>query len=118
MCPCATGSGGRAAHGRARTAGRERLWRPSAVPGNDEVLNGTLPGGRYASLTHTGHPDELEAATARLLSWAAERELRWDIAETDAGEAWGCRLEFYKTDPAAEPDMSRWETELAFRLAD
>jgi hypothetical protein len=29
------------------------------------------------------------------------------MTETDAGEAWGCRLEFYKTDPAAEPDMSR-----------
>jgi hypothetical protein len=25
---------------------------------------------------------------------------------------------FYKTDPTAEPDMSKWETELAFRLAD
>ena len=39
------------------------------------------------------------------------------MTETDAGEAWGCRLELYKTDPSAEPDMSRWETELAFRIA-
>jgi hypothetical protein len=29
-----------------------------------------------------------------------------------------CRLELYKTDPAVEPDMNKWETELAFRLAD
>ena len=28
------------------------------------------------------------------------------------------RLEIYKTDPAEEPDMSKWETELAFKLAD
>jgi effector-binding domain-containing protein len=90
----------------------------SPVPGDGDVVSGTLPGGRYASLTHTGHPDELEAATALLLSWAGERGLRWDMTQTSAGEAWGCRLEFYKSDPATEPDMSRWETELAFRLAD
>jgi hypothetical protein len=33
------------------------------------------------------------------------------------GERWGCRLEIYRTDPQAEPDMTKWETELAFRLA-
>jgi hypothetical protein len=33
-------------------------------------------------------------------------------------ERWGSRLEFYLTDPAEEPDMSKWETQLAFRLAD
>jgi len=89
----------------------------SAVSGDGDVVNGVLPGGRYASLTHTGHPCELEAATARLLSWASDQGLCWDMTETDAGEAWGCRLELYKTDPSAEPDMSRWETELAFRIA-
>jgi len=29
-----------------------------------------------------------------------------------------CRLEIYLTDPSVEPDMSKWETQLAFRLAD
>jgi len=28
------------------------------------------------------------------------------------------RLEIYLTDPAQEPDMSKWVTQLAFRLAD
>jgi GyrI-like small molecule binding domain len=31
---------------------------------------------------------------------------------------WGGRLETYLTDPGEEPDMSKWVTELAFRLAD
>jgi hypothetical protein len=30
----------------------------------------------------------------------------------------GLPLEVYKTHPSEEPDMDRWETELAFRLAD
>ena len=34
------------------------------------------------------------------------------------GDRWGARLEFYLTDPREEPDMSKWQTQLAFRLAD
>jgi hypothetical protein len=34
------------------------------------------------------------------------------------GERWGSRLEIYLTDPREESDMSKWETQLAFRLAD
>jgi hypothetical protein len=36
----------------------------------------------------------------------------------EGGERWGCRLENYLTDPRQEPDMSKWVTQLAFRLAD
>ncbi|MEE1941665.1 GyrI-like domain-containing protein [Streptomyces sp. TRM 70361] len=94
---------------------------PQPVGGGDgigaELFNGTLPAGRYAVLTHRGHPGELTGATAGLLDWAARRGLEWDMAETAAGQRWGCRLESYLTDPRVEPDMSRWEVELAFRLA-
>jgi len=79
---------------------------------------GALPAGRYATVTHVGHPDELLAVTAALLDWATEQGLAWDATETDRGERWGCRLEVFRTDPREEPDPSRWETELAFRLAD
>jgi hypothetical protein len=34
-----------------------------------------LPTGRYATLTHVGHPSELMAATKALLDWAAEQGL-------------------------------------------
>ena len=33
-------------------------------------------------------------------------------------ERWGSRLEISLTDPRQEPDMSKWVTQLAFRLAD
>jgi len=93
---------------------------PVAAPvdGEGEVLAGTLPAGRYATTTHVGHPDGLVAATRALLDEAAERGLRWDAVETDRGERWGCRLELLHTNPAEQPDMNKWKTKLAFRLAD
>ncbi|MFG3504724.1 GyrI-like domain-containing protein [Streptomyces sp. NPDC047821] len=77
-----------------------------------------LPAGRYATLTHVGHPDRLLEAAATLREWAHGRGLEWDMREVDGVERWGCRIESYRTDPRVEPDPSRWETELAFRLAD
>ena len=83
-----------------------------------ELLFGVLPAGRYVVATHVGHPDELVGATGELLAWATDRHLRWDMTPSPAGERWAARLENYLTDPAVEPDMTKWRTELAFRLAD
>lgn len=83
-----------------------------------DVHGGTLPAGRYAVMTHTGAPETLLGATSDLLDWAKARRLAWDVSQTDAGETWGCRMESYLTDPAQQPDTSKWRTELAFKLAD
>jgi effector-binding domain-containing protein len=91
---------------------------PAAVDGDDQVLSGVLPAGRYAAVTHVGPPDGLLGATAGLLDWAAGHGLEWDMTHAGDGEQWGCRLEIYLTDPSQQPDLSKWETELAFRLAD
>ena len=90
----------------------------TAVDGDDRVVSGVLPAGRYATLIHVGHPGELVEATKALLDWAARQGLRWDMSPVDGGERWGGRLESYLTDPNEEPDMSKWQTQLAFRLAD
>ncbi|NEE01496.1 GyrI-like domain-containing protein [Phytoactinopolyspora halotolerans] len=89
----------------------------AAVAGDDTVTAGTLPGGRYATVTHVGHPDGLMGATGELLTWGNQQGLQWDRSDTPHGELWGCRLEIYHTDPAEEPDMNKWETDLAFKLA-
>ncbi len=81
------------------------------------LLAGVLPAGRYATLTHAGHPSELMAATKALLDWAAEQGLTWDVTPGADGDLWACRLENYLTDPSQEPDMSKWVTQLAFKLA-
>jgi effector-binding domain-containing protein len=90
----------------------------SAVPADGDVKSGTLPAGQFAVMTHTGAPQTLMAATSALLGWAEARGLAFDVAPTDVGERWGCRLESYLTNPADQPDTSKWQTELAFRLAD
>jgi effector-binding domain-containing protein len=90
----------------------------AADPSAGDVRAGMLPAGRYAVVTHVGAYDELVGATADLLAWADRDGLRWDKVDTPVGERWGCRLEIYHTDPQEEPDPTKYETELAFRLAD
>jgi effector-binding domain-containing protein len=92
---------------------------PVAEPlaGNGRVIAGVLPAGRYVTLSHVGAPETLAGATASLLDWAASQGLAFDVSPSPEGERWGCRLEIYLTDPRDEPDMSKWETRLAFRLA-
>jgi hypothetical protein len=77
-----------------------------------------LPAGRYATVTHIGHPDELMGVTAALLDWGRRQGVAWDVTPTPEGEVWGARLEVLLTDPVQEPDMHKWETALWFRLAD
>ena len=89
----------------------------TATDGDDQIVAGVLPAGRYATLTHVGHPSELMAATKALLDWAAEQGLTWDVTPSEDGDRWACRLENYLTDPEQEPDMSKWVTQLAFKLA-
>jgi effector-binding domain-containing protein len=93
---------------------------PVAAPvdGDGDVIAGVLPAGRYATVTHVGHPSELVGATEALLDWAAGQGLTWDMSPGEAGDRWASRLEIYLTDPREEPDMSKWVTRLAFRLAD
>jgi effector-binding domain-containing protein len=88
------------------------------LTGDERVLASLLPAGRYATVRHVGHPETLMGATAALLDWAASEGLEWDVSPSAEGERWGCRMEIYHTDPRDEPDMTRWETQLAFRIAD
>ena len=90
----------------------------AALDGDSQVLAGVLPAGQYATARYRGHPDGLSGATATLLDWAEKQHLTWDMTPDPAGERWGARLEIYETNPAIEPDMTKWTTRLAFRLAD
>ena len=85
------------------------------APGDERVQAGTLPDGRYATLVHTGHYDGLRDATAQLLRWGEQQGVRW---QKDDSGTWRARLETYLTDPSAEPDANKWETQLAILIAD
>ncbi|GAA3243042.1 GyrI-like domain-containing protein [Nonomuraea helvata] len=92
---------------------------PVATPveGEDDIFADVLPAGRYVTASHHGHPDQLAGVISSVLKWGEEQGLTWDMTEKDGTELWGCRLEFYKTNPLEEPDMNNWDTELQFRLA-
>jgi effector-binding domain-containing protein len=89
----------------------------AAVDGDDRVRAGVVPAGRYVTVVHTGSYAGLEDATRELLEWADGQGLTWDVTTADDGEHWTARLEEYLTDPAQEPDQTKWQTRLAFRLA-
>lgn len=94
-----------------------------AVSGDERVHADELPEGRYATFLHVGPyissdvPD-LPAARAELLEWARRHGIEWDASETARGTAFEACIERYLTDPSREPDWSKWETELAYLIAD
>jgi effector-binding domain-containing protein len=83
-----------------------------------EVVTGTLPAGRYATLTYHGHYDNLMDVTAVLNGWVKERGLEFDMQPTAKGDKFACRLEIYPNDPREVPEPENWETVLAFKLKD
>jgi effector-binding domain-containing protein len=90
---------------------------PVAEPlaGDERVRPGSLPVGRYASLVYTGAGI---AGNKALLVWAREQGLRFDRWDDPKGDAFRSRIESFLTDPQAEPRKTKWQTEVAIKLAD
>ncbi len=82
------------------------------------VVTGTLPAGRYATLTYHGHYDKLMEVTAVLIGWAREQGLQFDMEATPKGDRFASRLEVYPNDPKEVPNPEDWETVLLFKLKD
>ena len=85
---------------------------------DETVVTGTLPAGRYATLTFHGHYDKLMDATAVLVGWAKERAVEWDSEMTPEGEKFASRLEIYPNDPREVPNPDDWETEIWIKVRD
>jgi effector-binding domain-containing protein len=83
------------------------------VPGDAKVETGTLPGGRYVSVTWTGPYDKLHEAHDSLHRWLKQQKLPLQ----DGGEG-TTLLEIYHTDPGEEPDPQTFVTEIAFKISD
>lgn len=86
--------------------------------GDGRVVAGALPAGRYATVSWTGPYDALLDVNAVLIGWAREKGIRWDVEARGDGDHFACRYEDYPTDPAAEPDRSKWVTHVAIKIAD
>lgn len=85
------------------------------LPGDGRVAPGILPAGRYASLIYTGSG---LAGNKALVTWAHDNGVAWDRWEDPRGDAFRARTERFLTDPKIEPRKTRWEIEVAIKLAD
>lgn len=87
-----------------------------AVPCEGRIVSGAIPAGRYATAVHRGHPDTLMRTIRTLDEWMERNDLRPRQEHSDGATTWSGRFEFYRTDPKVEPDLERWEIELAYLL--
>jgi effector-binding domain-containing protein len=85
------------------------------VTGSGRIRAGVLPGGQWVTLLHAGPYDGLVAANAAVQDWAREHDVALDSSPD--GRHWAGRAEHYLTDPSAEPDPSRRQTEVAYLTA-
>ena len=79
---------------------------PVAAPlaGEGRIRAGELPAGTAATVTHIGPYDDLPKTWATLTAWMQSQNLE------GAAAPW----EVYVTDPRAEPDRSKWRTDIFF----
>lgn len=85
--------------------------------GDSRVNVDVIPAGRYASLVYTDINKGIEG-NRMLIEWAKSNGFKWDRWDDPNGDAFRSRIEIFITDPDDEPDMAKWETEVAIKLAD
>ena len=76
----------------------------SPMAGSARVQAGELPAGTLATVTHLGPYDGLRHTWLALTEWMHLQGFK------AAGAPW----EVYVTDPGAEPDQSKWRTDIFF----
>ncbi len=87
------------------------------VAGDGRVEPGAIPAGRYGSLIYT-NARRGRAGNGALIDWAIAEGIAWDHVDGPNGDAFAARVEYALTDPADEPDIAKWRTEVAIKIAD
>lgn len=82
-----------------------------------KMTTGTLPGGRYAVVTHTGPYHELHEANMALDKWVKVQGVTLDGTVEGDRFVGATRMEIYHMDPGQDPS-GHPVTEVAFRLAE
>ncbi len=76
------------------------------VDGKGQIRADQLPGGRAATVIYTGHYNGLPGA------WSEFMQAMKNEGLEGSGDPW----EIYLTDPEAEPNPKKWQTELVYPL--
>jgi effector-binding domain-containing protein len=79
------------------------------------VTAGVLPAGRYASLVYIGNG---YTGNKTLIEWAKSNGIAWDRWDDPKGDGFRSRYETYLTDPKIEHRKTKWEIEVAIKLAE
>ncbi|MFO7537814.1 MAG: GyrI-like domain-containing protein [Chloroflexota bacterium] len=87
----------------------------TVLPGDGRVSANVLPEGRYASVIYVGNG---LTGNKTLIEWAKANGIAWDRWEDPKGDAFRSRCETYLTDPKTEHRKTKWEIEVAIKLAD
>ena len=80
-----------------------------------EIKAGELPPGRYASLIYSGGGI---SANRALIDWVRANGMEFDRWDTEQGDNFRGRYEAFLTDPKVEHRKSKWEIEVAIKLAE
>ena len=88
----------------------------NATFGDERVIAGTTPEGKYVIIDHEGHPDLIHQTSNLLEKWSENRGLTLDKKKKGNEEIWGGRFEYYLTDPAIQSDLNKWSIEIAFKI--
>lgn len=83
------------------------------LPGDGRVRTGMLPGGRYGTVTFTGHYNEIRSAHEALHAWLGGQAVPPQPPGSDM-----TLIEFYETDPAVVTDPRQWVTRIEFKVPD
>ncbi len=86
-----------------------------ALPDDGNIKADVLSAGRYASLIYSGGG---VSANRALIEWVRAQGMDFDRWDTEQGDNFRGRYETYLTDPKVEPRKSRWQIEVAIKLAD
>jgi effector-binding domain-containing protein len=85
------------------------------LPGDERVKPGVLPAGKYASVVYIGNG---YTGNKTLIEWAKANGIAWDRWDDPRGDAFRCRYEAHLTDPKTEPRKTKWQIEVAIKLAE
>ncbi|MBK9924244.1 MAG: hypothetical protein IPP66_03035 [Anaerolineales bacterium] len=86
-----------------------------ALPNDGNVKADFIPAGQYAHLIYSGGGISGNRA---LIEWVRAQGLDLDRWDTDEGDNFRGRYETFLTDPKIEPRKSKWQIEVAIKLAE
>lgn len=84
------------------------------LPDDGNIKADFIPAGKYASLIYSGGGI---SANRALIEWVRAKGMDFDRWDTQQGDNFAGRCETYLTDPKVEPRKSRWQIEVAIKLA-